>query len=348
MRSPQLGVGDRLPPSEARVVTRFLTDHPAWATRFPPGSPVYRIPTEAVELLSHPANGGRTPPLLSAADAGTERAFDQLCSDLGAVGVWGTAPVRYAYLGFPPPPPGSSLPWWDGATAVDRAEVEAGLRRTADAHERLVGVVGRLVTEPEFSRDRDRLRLSWEGLPEHSRPRFPLARTVVPPAGGGGTAGDFPDLLSRFLDRWGLTDLATWELPSPQGPLLPALLPPGAPALPRHGVHLVIPVHYPLQGADALLRQVKEAQRAEARALGLDPSLGGVGHHRGYAQLLRLTHLESAVAARERGPRPRGRVGQFVGAVADHLGVSEPHVVRLRKALSAFRRGRRAEGERLL
>ena len=61
------------------------------------------------------------------------------------------------------------------------------------------------------------------------------------------------------------------------------------------GVHLVVPLHYPLQGDDGLLRQVFDCQRQAARDLGIDESLADLPHYRAYATLFDVLHLERAI-----------------------------------------------------
>jgi hypothetical protein len=106
-------------------------------------------------------------------------------------------------------------------------------------------------------------------------------------------------------------------------------------------VYVYVPVHYPLQGDDALQRQVAEFQRRQAVELGVDPSFAGNSHHATYEQMFRVLHLERAV--RRRFARdPRGLVGGIEAAVAEALGRSSDRVGRLRKWIRACRAGNRA------
>src|SRR5687768_14328534 len=58
------------------------------------------------------------------------------------------------------------------------------------------------------------------------RPALPLGRVVALSTQWPGTALPlaFVEHLRLFLDRWGLTQLVTWDLPDPQGPPLPNVL----------------------------------------------------------------------------------------------------------------------------
>jgi len=156
------------------------------------------------------------------------------------------------------------------------------------------------------------------------------------PAGTSALAGH----VRQFLDRWGLTRLITWELPDPQGPLLPNVLPEG-PARPAHGIHLFLPLHYPLQGDDDLLGRVREFQRQQANELGLPSGFAGIAHHAQYAQMFRLIHLDRAVRGRFHGRPPRGIVSALEAAAASHLGIGAESVRRLWKWIRTCRRGGR-------
>jgi len=145
----------------------------------------------------------------------------------------------------------------------------------------------------------------------------------------------------QLLDRWGLASLPAWDLPDPQGPLLPSHLPDGAPARPAHGVWVYVPVHYPLQGDDELQRRVVEFQRQQARELNIDPSFAGNTHHETYDRMFQVIHLERAVRSRFAHP-PRGLASRIEDAVATALHLSVDRVRRLRKMIAQCRAGRRA------
>ena len=89
--------------------------------------------------------------------------------------------------------------------------------------------------------------------------------------------------------------MASWELPEPQGALFPDPLPPRAPARPRQGLHLYLPIHYPLTGDDELLARILQEQRALADQVGLPRSAAGLPHHRAYATILEVLHWERAI-----------------------------------------------------
>ncbi len=226
-------------------------------------------------------------------------------------------------------------------------------REAEDAALRLKGYVGWLLTEPAFLDQTRLLAERWRALPEEHRPLFPLNRAVQLPSdllwtGRIPEAITFEEDVRTFLDHLGLTQLATWELPEPQGPLLPTRLSPDVPAQPRHGLHLVLPLHYPLQGDDDLMRQVLDLQRRFAREQGLDDSLAGLPHFKAYAGMFDVLHLERTIRSRVGAdPPPRGFVGRMEEAIAVTLGISLEKVRKSRKAITACRKGRRAVVARL-
>jgi hypothetical protein len=193
------------------------------------------------------------------------------------------------------------------------------------------------------------LAAEWEALPERDRPTFPLGRAIalpqVPAESVPATSegADFAKQFSAFLDRWGLQGMATWDLPKPQGPLIPNDLPPGSPALPAHGLHIFLPLHYPLQGDDDLHRQILQQQQLLVRDLGLHPSMAGLPHHKAYGQILEVIHWEQTVVDRHgRGSRPRDFMSQLELAMAETLGVGIDLIQKLRKAVACCRKGQRA------
>jgi hypothetical protein len=312
--------------------------------------PVYSLPDPAIRCLAQPR--GRKPALLSKDDARAEKEFTTLCRRHFAIGCWQGQPVRYDLLqprGPVPEPLLEMLPW--------TAQQKAGARRLAKGSDerrlRLKGCVGWLLTDPAFEKETKELADQWRALPASERPGFPLGRPFPLPVGVAAARASpvqaaFGPRLKAFLDRWGLAGMATWDLPQPQGPLLPNLLPPGAPALPAHGVHLMLPLHYPLQGDDDLLRQIFNLQRQAARDLGLSESLAGLPHFKAYASLFDVFHLERAVWARLKPrPVPTGFLGQLEEAISNGMNYSLAQVQKHRAAIKRCKKGQRSHISRL-
>lgn len=326
----------------------FSRRHDGWF-RGNPTRPLYRLPEAAIARLERPRLGH--PPLLDAAAAAAERDLLALCLLSRAVGFLDREPIVYPYLDraatrtfrqdFPD----------HGWTEAQWAEARRLEGKAATARLRLKGYAGWLATEPPFLDDAAALETRWAALPDRERPSFPLRRAVpfvprpgeaTPPRAPGAVASFAADY-DAFCDRWGLTGMATWDLPDPQGPLFPSLLPPGAPALPRHGLHVVLPLHYPLAHDDDLLRQIVQLQRGLAAELGVDRTAAGLPHHEAYATILEVVHWERVVTGRYGGGRRRpGFVGLVVEAVAVAAGREVNLVQKWRKAVSACRRGKRA------
>ena len=314
--------------------------YPAWAERFGDTEPVYAIPLPAVERLARSARANERPPF-DAAAADAERAFSRLCAANHVVGFRGDAPIPFPLLATARaelPPIVAALGW-----SADQLEaVRGALNRGDEMRRRLRGVIGWLLTEPAFQAQVAEVRHLFEAIPPAARPLFPLARLLAVPRSGGATrVRAFGDVLGPLLDRWGLATLAAWDLPNPQGPLLPNYLPDGAPARPAHGVWVYVPVHYPLQGDDELQRQVAELQRRQAGELNIDPSFAGNTHHETYDRMFQVIHLERAVRRRFGHP-PRGLVSRIEDAAAVALHLSVDRVRRLRKMIAQCRAGRRA------
>ena len=230
-----------------------------------------------------------------------------------------------------------------------RREIAQLSQRVADAAVRLKGYAGWLLTEPAFLAECRSLSQRWDALPDADRPRFPLSR--------GSFHSNLPEELRRtaseagvafgaeffhFCDRWGLAGMASWDLPEPQGPLFPSLLPPGAPALPQRGLHLYLPIHYPLTGDDDLLARILRDQQTLAAEVGLPRSAAGLPHYKAYATILEVIHWERVILSRFDSARPpRGSVGHIKDAIAKTLGISIDQVAKWRQAISSCRRGRR-------
>jgi hypothetical protein len=327
----------------------FRRTHEGWLARFE-ADPLYHLPEAAIARLEWPSPGH--PALLDAEAAAAERGLLALCCLYHAVGFGAAGPIAYPYLD---PSPRRSLrelyPEMDW-TEADWADVELGEGKSAVANRRLKGYAGWLVTEPLFLEATAALKARWHGLPDGLRPAFPLRRTE-PTLGSADEAEPqtFPEEVARFaadrdafFDRWSLLGLASWDLPEPQGPLFPSLLAAGAPALPRHGLHIVLPLHYPLAQDDDLLRQILGLQRRFAADRGIDRTAAGLPHHGAYSTILEVEHWERVVTGRYgRGARRRGFVGLVVEAVAEAIGREVNLVVKWRKAISACRRGERSK-----
>jgi hypothetical protein len=333
----------------------YRAAHADWLARFPRDEPVYALPDAAIQSLASRID--KVPPALDARDVPRESAFTALCQGLRLVGVDGDRGVRDFWfddvatrpdettprnLGWAPSLL-SELAWGPGQVLA----AMGGVCHTNRARGRLNGVAGWLMTEPDFLRDVRTLRQQWSELDRGERPPLPLDRPVPRPPDQGGLGIATPALTrwvqagKEFLDHWGLVRLESWDLPVAQGPLFPDDLPAEAPARPRHGIHLYLPLHYALQGNDDLARQILNLQRQKAEALGVHRSLAGLAHHEAYAQIFRAIYLERAIRSRFAGGQPKGFVKHLVFAMAAEMGVGDDRVKQIRTAVKKCLAGRR-------
>jgi len=318
-------------------------NHPDWYKRhLPTPSAFYALPEKAVATQA-------IAQLFGAPPAAAERDFTALCLKYSAIGVAG-----YRLLSFPPL---VRKPLETGAEYAPSPAWAEVLRKvsaltaefTRSTNVRLLGVAGRFVTEPVFLSEVGGLRAAWESLPHADRPAFPLARPIPiaePPIGempAGASSATFSGVLVAFLDRWGLISLVDWHLPLPQGPFLPSLHPAGAIAEPRHGIRIILPIHYPLLGDDALVLRITEMQTQAAKVAGVPAGIGPITHYGQYAKMFRLFHIETAMESRFSGEPPRGYATKLGYAAAAELEVVPATVRRLRKWIEVCRSGGRAE-----
>jgi len=320
-------------------LVHFRHEHPIWAEQLLGSHATYAIPRRAVADLA--LTKLFTPEQLAA-----ERIFSECCANWRAVGVRGDQPIFYPLL-----TPTKLVIDDETATAnnfskADRIALDQHVRESQAVNERLLGVAGRLLTEPVFLEQVALLRTAWEALPINLRAELPLGRpgpvrepSSVPLIAADGVG--FFDQLSVFLDRWGLISLNDWDLPLPQGPLLPSGLPNGAVAEPRHGIRIILPLHYPLLGDDQLLRGIADMQRAAALENDLPAGLASIKHYVQHAQMFRLIHLESVLRSRFLNETPYRFVTVLTSAASCELGVEPGTVKRLRNWIRVCRNGRR-------
>lgn len=327
------------------ALATFRQKHPNWLETFEGAGPVYALLPMASEALLKPPPGRQ--PILTGSQVETELAFFDMCRAFDAVALWNGRFIGTTYLVRPPAPSEADqlgLNW--SPEQIKTAEMLVG--KTDSISGRLKGYMGWLVTDPEFLLARDELAAQWHALPETSRP-YPIVRSLAVPKGPpeSGLASEpvaaFQQMLNAFLDRWGLTRMLTWDLPEPQGPMLPSPIPADSPAMPKHGLHFVLPTHYPLTGTDDLLHQIQKQQANLAQEHGLDATLAGLPHFEAYGQMLEVDLLERTILSRYGKPkRPRGLVTVMERSIAEALGLSAHQVQKLRKGIVACRKGKRS------
>ena len=342
------GIGDLSLPNVSPSWDRLRADHGGWLGRMPHDAPVYQLAEPIIARLERSIP--RRAPILDRTAARAERAFLDLCRGCGAVGFLEGAPIAYPFLSPPAPLPSDDEMIAVGWAPIVLRELRQSAGRAADAADRLKGYAGWLLTEPTFLEDCRDLQGRWAALRPGLRPRFPLERGSFHhefPEGRrpGTTDADgaaFGAAFFRFCERWGLLRMAAWDLPHPQGALLPDPLPIGSPAAPPQGLRLYLPLHYHLSGDEQLLAQILREQRDLAARAGLPASAAGLPHFRTYARLLEVLHWERAISSRlDEGRIPRGWVAEIKDAIARTIHVSVERVAKCRRTISACRRGRR-------
>lgn len=333
----------------ADLLAKFRAEHGDWLDRLQEDAPVYCLSKKCIQGLRHPV--GNASPVLNDKEAATEAAFTDMCRSGLAIGFWRDLPVSIAYLNkkapLRPDEKLLALNW----TYAEICQAKQLMEQTDSAASRLKGYMGWLITDPEFIQARDELAERWMALDKASRP-FRIVRSIRVREEPKGMKLDskieaqtasFQDDLNDFLDHWGLVGMETWDLPEPQGPLLPASVSNSAQAMPKHGLHIVLPVHYPLTGADDLLRQIQKLQASIAEEAGLDPSLAGLKHYEAYARMFDVAFLEETIRSRyDKKGRKKGLITAMEHTIAETLGISSNQVQKYRKAISSCRRGKRA------
>jgi hypothetical protein len=321
----------------------FRKKHASWLGRLTEGEPIYGLPKPVITAL-------HTAGVLNEQDKAAENDLQQLCTQSKAIGFLDGECVAYDLLRLYLPPPSKELMQSAGWTRGQMFKAKKEIQEAERYFRRLRGIVGWLLTEPAFLQCCQNLKQQWRALSDEYRPRFPLqcgkfrleqlqsATTEL----GWRAYDEFVSEFLAFCDRWGLIGMQTWDLPQPQGLLFPDLLPQGSPAWPRHGVHIIVPVCFPIHDSDDFIKQVNQQQRALAQQNGIDPSAAGLPHAEAYARILEIIHIENTIISRY-GPATKtsGLVGIIIDAVATTLSLSTDQVQKWRKAVSACRRGHR-------
>ncbi|MEI7687960.1 MAG: hypothetical protein WCL32_23380 [Planctomycetota bacterium] len=323
----------------------FLKQFPHWKDRLTSDSPTYSIPAPAIQPLSTARR--RRKALFSESESSAELAFTKFCEESNLLGFWNGAPICLPVASAKEPTVRRECLELMGLTTRQIGEVNAGLDDLRPMRQRIKGVMGWLLTDPGFLDETQGLKQRWKILPIGERV-LPLQRPrpvgAQPPTAKAAdpALATFTRDLNAFLDKWGLTQMVTWELPEPQGPLVPNPLPPSAPATPAHGIHVFIPVHYHFQQNDDLIRKIEGFQQQLASELQIPSSFAGLAHPEAYARIFDVLHIERSIISRlPNGMTPRGDMGTVEEAICRVLETTLSVVRQARKAISLLRRGLR-------
>lgn len=267
---------------------RFQKTCGNWLATHTTNGPVYALPREVLAELSAstPASRGRRArkALLQPYEQQAEEAFLELCRGFNedVVGVWEQVPVQYPLVSASM----SSVEWvrnavveYEAAKAKRAGEAVDEARRCraklagdemaaqfGDYHHQMAAYAGWLTLNAQYRQELGNLRATWGAL---GKPLlFPLrAHERAWPGRLKPTIASFRECVRRFLNKWQLTSLVTWDLPEPQGPtIMPAT---AAKNLLGDQVIVALPSYFDIRSSRTFHDRVIEQQAGLARALGI-------------------------------------------------------------------------------
>ncbi len=241
---------------------------------------MYRLSEPVIAELSDRGSRKRSA-ILDDAEQKAERAFHHLCESYApdVVGVWDGRRIHYPLFdSIPSPPPFAELmreAKWDQFGPLARVESEARnltAKMDADRHQQLA-YAGVLTFDDRYRSERDRLielartisgTLSWP-LYASTCDEAVLSANASAPT----DVATFFDELARFLRKYNLAGLVTWDLPLPQGPLEGVMLNLARHLLgPNEPVNKV-PTYYDIPSNVNVRAEIQKQQRREARQRGI-------------------------------------------------------------------------------
>src|SRR5262245_1452419 len=219
----------------------FLAAHPTWQIIVSRDEPVYCLPDEVIRSLFQLKVGRgprapKRPAVITLEEATAEKAFRECCQGFSdsVVGVWQGQPVRYGLLGDHGVPDLSEddirAMGWDRYLqpgAVPAALRAVGVKADGVRHQ-MVAYAGRLTFHKAYREEVKARRRRWDAL--EVKPPWPLVASTgdqqpIPVVPGWvcssyqqlpPSTGQFLDEATKFLRRWQLASLASWDLPLPQ------------------------------------------------------------------------------------------------------------------------------------
>jgi hypothetical protein len=290
-----------------------------------------------------------------------ETAFRVCCQQFSSniVGVWGGWPISYPLLAAPSPLPAISdalmreLGWDRFITLRDaQAGLETLERRGDDIRHQQLAYAGWLTFNHNYQHEKGGLQQRWTnlGVPLPWPLRASTADREPQSVASGEVsvsqilprdAVTFLEEVSRFLRKWNVVQLVTWDLPLPQGPL--AFISTG---LARNlcgpdQVISVFPNYYDIPSRQVVRADIREQQEYAARAAGIgdDFPRNNLSPRASRSSELessfRLWFFERAALQRYRGRR--GLTSRLVESFSRLLGCSIDRVNQLRRIAAPFR-----------
>ncbi len=161
-----------------------------------------------------------------------ELSFAKWCAKRGYAGLFHGLPVCPGNLAIPEFIDQNTVKPWE----MKRAQTKQLCQN------RLRGYAGWLVVNKQFRAELHRPKArakksAFDGV-------FPLINWFAPKDSSGRGKGRFELRYREFCQRWCLARLITWDLPDPQGPLLPSLSGGIPPALASMGMSLFLPATF--------------------------------------------------------------------------------------------------------
>jgi len=319
----------------------FSGEYRDWLDVFGSSNPLYCLPQKAIDCLAREKLDDS--PLMASKAIAAEKALASLCHLAPAVGFASGRFIFYPLLGSSIKGDANDTLKLKSSRLWSPAIVQESIR------ERLKGYAGRLITYPAYLKDVASLKALWNAWPDTRRPILPLARSIctndypVLVHTGSSEQNAFETDFQAFCDKWLITGLATWDLPVPKSPVLPGEQCTSHESLLAGMLTLNIPFFFPLVERDSILATIYEEQRKVAEGKGLLPELSAISHYKAYGRLLEAAHIEYVILSRFGPGQPRRKlVGSVEKALGAVLSVSPDQVKKLRKAISASRRGKHA------
>lgn len=288
---------------------------------------------------------------LSAGEQKAEQRLRALCSHMQAIGY---RPESDKWIRYPLLMPSIKSPEVRSQSDLialgwephQIAELPALTQRANNVDLRLAGVAGRLIADPEFLKQRDELRKQWNSVPQADRPELPLCHTPVataPPPDdrkirANSRLARFLDRLDGFCDRWQIFEMVTWDLPLPDGPHWPRMLPVKTTDASQSTTVLQTPVRFGLRSDDGTGNVHQQEHETAMAAAGIDD----VGSWKTCTSLLKIDHWERVLKTRYAGrQRPQNHIMMLTSIIAAEFDMDGERVTKLRKLLNSLKAGRR-------
>jgi hypothetical protein len=279
-------------------------------------------------------------------DIANEHRLSEICDACGMLGWNGKEFVLGAHLLHIPSPKINDSEKYKklGWTPEHIRQLKKSSPYIDSIHDRVRAAAGWLICHSEFVEARNKLQQEWSRLRKDQRPALPLLRSNQLQQKHPETRKareskklQFHRCFDQFCDEWRINAMITWELPNPDGPKWPNNFF-CREAIKEGSTLMDTPFHFAIQSQDETGKDVKRLHDdlAEKR------EFPDQSKWKTYAQLLRLSFWEVVLDQRYRS---NSRVNRYVtikvSLLAEILGLDQERVLKLRRTLSEFRRGKR-------